>query len=194
MYGYLFFIMHHFSIVVAPNQSQNTKPVNEKCLADELQEALLRVDTDEVFTGDQPPKQNKVYPKFSKQYLDDLKYVCFNSVSSNTAPCLSSDNVYLSEDSVPDTRPRPQSCHVPRNVRHLSTGSSRLSSSSDADVESLSNQTIKSQTPLQTKEQKQTIALKEEMSELSASAAVPLTSEDRRRRNSGDGMISIRLL
>lgn len=188
--------MHHFSIVVAPNQSQNTKPVNEKCLADELQEALLRVDTDEVFTGDQPPKQNKVYPKFSKQYLDDLKYVCFNSVSSNTAPCLSSDNVYLSEDSVPDTRPRPQSCHVPRNVRHLSTGSSRLSSSSDADVESLSNpdQTIKSQTPLQTKEQKQTIALKEEMSELSASAAVPLTSEDRRRRNSGDGMISIRLL
>lgn len=181
---------------MVPNQALNTKPVNEKCLADELQEALLRVDTDEVFIDDQPPKRNKVYPKFSKQYLDDLKYVCFNSVSSNTAPCLSSDNVYLSEDSVPDTRPRPQSGHVPRNVRHLSTGSSRLSSSSDVDVEPLSNldQTIQSQTPLQTKEQKQTIALKEEMSELSASAAVPLTSDDRRRRNSGDGMISICLL
>nr|XP_011422218.2 uncharacterized protein LOC105324754 isoform X2 [Crassostrea gigas] len=178
----------HTSVV--PNQALNTKPVNEKCLADELQEALLRVDTDEVFIDDQPPKRNKVYPKFSKQYLNDLKYVCFNSVSSNTAPCLSSDNVYLSEDSVPDTRPRPQSGHVPRNVRHLSTGSSRLSSSSDVDVEPLSNldQTIQSQTPLQTKEQKQTIALKEEMSELSASAAVPLTSDDRRRRNSGDDL------
>lgn len=167
--------------------------MNEKCLADELQEALLNTDSDDVFVASPPPKQSKVYPKFSKQYLEDLKSVCFNSVSGNTAPCLTSDNVYLAEDSVPDTRPKSQSRHVTSNARHLSAGSARLSSSDDADTESFNevDQTFNSQPFIEAKEKTKCIALKEEMSELRAGkcASAPMTSEDRKRRGDGEGKI-----
>ncbi|XP_048769960.1 C-Jun-amino-terminal kinase-interacting protein 1-like isoform X3 [Ostrea edulis] len=184
-------------IVVTPNRGPDVKPINERCLADELQEALLRGDNDDVFLPEQPPKQEKVYPKFSKQYLDELKNGCFNSVSGNTAPCLSSDNVYLSEDSVPDTRPRLRSSFMSKDARHLSGDSGRscsTDSSSDADVEA-PNRTekvnsrlcsITSQKRTEAKDHNKYIASKEEVSGSSASSSALLTSDDRKRRDSGD--------
>ena len=41
----------------------------------------------------------KVYPKYSGNFLEDLKNVKFNSVSKNTRAYLNSDNMYLKEDS-----------------------------------------------------------------------------------------------
>lgn len=185
---------------MTPNRGPDVKPINERCLADELQEALLRGDNDDVFLPEQPPKQEKVYPKFSKQYLDELKNGCFNSVSGNTAPCLSSDNVYLSEDSVPDTRPRLRSSFMSKDARHLSGDSGRsfsTDSSSDADVEA-PNRTekvnsrlcsITSQKRTEAKDHNKYIASNEEVSGSSASSSALLTSDDRKRRDSGDGEI-----
>ena len=78
---------------------------NEKCLADELQEALVKPDhsdsdTDDVFMPNTTKTLPKVYPKYSGKLIEDLKNrVKFNSVSKNTRAYLNSDNVYLQEDS-----------------------------------------------------------------------------------------------
>ncbi|XP_052087011.1 C-Jun-amino-terminal kinase-interacting protein 1-like isoform X2 [Mytilus californianus] len=86
---------------------------NEKCLADELQEALLKTDSeeDDVFLPSEPTvtKQSsandKIYPKFSRKYLEELKCSHFtNSVSKNTKPYLNSNNIYLEEDSTVETK------------------------------------------------------------------------------------------
>jgi hypothetical protein len=188
-------------VIATPNRGPEVKLViNERCLADELQEALQRGDNDDVFLPEQTHKQEKVYPKFSKQYLDELKNGCFNSVSGNTAPCLSSDNVYLSEDSVPDTRPRLRSRHMSKDARHLSADSGRslsTDSGTDADVDA-PNKTekvdsrlysITSQKRIEAKDSKKYLSSKEEVSESSASSAALLTSDDRKRRGSGDGTI-----
>ena len=81
--------------------------INEKCLADELQEALVRSDNcdDESDNNDVFLPNNaavtvpKVYPKYSGNFLEDLKNAKFNSVSKNTRAYLNSDNMYLKEDS-----------------------------------------------------------------------------------------------
>ncbi|KAJ8315687.1 hypothetical protein KUTeg_007837 [Tegillarca granosa] len=93
--------------------SSNTNIVNEKCLAEELQEALtqdvpvVEDDDDNVFLPNTPcqaqkGKSNKVYPKFSGRFLEELKNLQFNAVSKNTRPYLNSDNIYLEEDSTND--------------------------------------------------------------------------------------------
>lgn len=90
-----------------------TKGMNERCLADELQEALLKAESveDDVFLPNEQPtaKQcldnSKIYPKFSGRYLDELKSLQFsNSVSKNTKPFLNSNNIYLEEDSSVETK------------------------------------------------------------------------------------------
>ncbi|XP_062576273.1 uncharacterized protein LOC134238176 [Saccostrea cucullata] len=183
-------------VIVTPSKVPEVKPINEKCLADELQEALLRGDNDDVFLPEQSPKQGKVYPKFSKQYLDELKSVCFNSVSGNTAPCLSSDNVYLSEDSVPDTRPRTRSRHNSTDSRHLSTESGHSSTDSCKDPDGTAPKqterdnsrasSIMTQKRIAAKDRNKYMTSKEEVDETTASASALITSEDRRRRDSGD--------
>ena len=95
---------------------------NERCLADELQEALLKTESDaddDVFlpSDSVPTKQTsentKIYPKFSGRYLQELKTLQFtNSVSKNTKPFLNSNNIYLEEDS------------TTVETRHLSVASS----------------------------------------------------------------------
>ena len=95
---------------------------NERCLADELQEALLKTESDaddDVFlpSDSVPTKQisenTKIYPKFSGRYLQELKTIQFtNSVSKNTKPFLNSNNIYLEEDS------------TTVETRHLSVASS----------------------------------------------------------------------
>lgn len=88
------------------------KPVskNERCLADELQEALLKteIDDDDVFLPSESVKKpdiSKIYPKFSGRYLEELKSLQFtNSVSKNTKPYLNSNNIYLEEDSTVETK------------------------------------------------------------------------------------------
>ena len=84
---------------------------NEKCLADELQEALIHRDSDGdvsndgVFVPSGANKQlPKVYPKYSNKFLEELTCVKFNSVSKNTRAYLNSDNVYLQEDSSDHSR------------------------------------------------------------------------------------------
>ena len=78
---------------------------NEKCLADELQEALTRpnVDTgsseDDAYCQGANTNTQMVYPKYSCKYLEELKIVRFNSVSKNTRAYLKTDNMYLKEDS-----------------------------------------------------------------------------------------------
>ena len=78
---------------------------NEKCLADELQEALVKneqtieSDNDDVFLPSSGKQIPKVYPKYSGKFLEELKTVKFNSVSKNTRAFLNSDNMYLIEDS-----------------------------------------------------------------------------------------------
>ncbi|KAL4233767.1 C-Jun-amino-terminal kinase-interacting protein 1 [Mactra antiquata] len=89
-----------------PSSALKPKPVhNEKCLADELQEALVKdehdieSDNDDVFLPQSTKKIQKVYPKYSCKFLEELKHVKFNSVSKNTRALLNSDNMYLKEDS-----------------------------------------------------------------------------------------------
>lgn len=77
---------------------------NEKCLADELQEALTRpnVDPRELEEEDYfqaTTQKQMVYPKYSGKFLEELRNVKFNSVSKNTRAYLNSDNMYLKEDS-----------------------------------------------------------------------------------------------
>ena len=84
-------------------QGPVSKVPNEKCLADELQEALIKSEhqsdtDDEVFLPNSKPLP-KVYPKFSCKFLEELVQVKFNSVSKNTRAYLNSDNLYLKEDS-----------------------------------------------------------------------------------------------
>ena len=95
---------------------------NERCLADELQEALLKTESDvddDVFLPSdsvatkQTSENTKIYPKFSGRYLQELKTLQFtNSVSKNTKPFLNSNNIYLEEDS------------TTVETRHLSVASS----------------------------------------------------------------------
>lgn len=82
---------------------------NEKCLADELQEALVKnehhidSDNDDVFLPNSGKQLPKVYPKYSCKYLEELKTLKFNSVSKNSRALLNSDNMYLKEDSADQT-------------------------------------------------------------------------------------------
>lgn len=107
-------LVTNFTFLFAVSRSSsNTKIVNEKCLAEELQEALTQDvvvaddDDDNVFLPNtscqaQKGKSNKVYPKFSGKFLEELKNLQFNAVSKNTRPYLNSDNIYLEEDSTID--------------------------------------------------------------------------------------------
>ncbi|WAR07142.1 JIP1-like protein [Mya arenaria] len=73
---------------------------NEKCLADELQEALVRSEHDlDLEHADGAARTPKAYPKYSRKFLEELSCVKFNSVSKNTRAYLGSDNMYLKEDS-----------------------------------------------------------------------------------------------
>ena len=86
-----------------PVSGSSSKVPNEKCLADELQEALIKSEhqsdtDDDVFLPNSKPLP-KVYPKFSCNFLEELVQVKFNSVSKNTRAYLNSDNLYLQEDS-----------------------------------------------------------------------------------------------
>lgn len=113
-----FYLRSIFNIVFTDgSQSEEDKSqpktVNERCLADELQEALLKSDSveDDVFlpnelpTAKQCPDNSKIYPKFSGRYLDELRSLQFsNSVSKNTKAYLNSNNIYLEEDSSVETR------------------------------------------------------------------------------------------
>lgn len=88
----------------APVQGPGSKEPNEKCLADELQEALIKSvhqsdSDDDVFLPNSKPSLPKVYPKFSCKFLEELVQIKFNSVSKNTRAYLNSDNLYLKEDS-----------------------------------------------------------------------------------------------
>jgi len=108
-------------VAAAVANSNNGPPSNSKCLADELQEALLQEvhqqgndydDDDDVFLPDSTnqtknSQNTKVYPKFSGNYLEELKKLTFNCVSKNTRPYLTSNNVYLAEDSTDDSP-----CHL----------------------------------------------------------------------------------
>lgn len=129
-----------------PRQTSDELPVedkilvkNERCLADELQEALLKTenDDDDVFLPSDsiPTKQtsenSKIYPKFSGRYLQELKTLQFtNSVSKNTKPLLHSNNIYLEEDSTAvETRHLSVASSSGKDGRE-SDGSRRRSSSS----------------------------------------------------------------
>ncbi|XP_033739818.1 C-Jun-amino-terminal kinase-interacting protein 1-like [Pecten maximus] len=126
-------------------ESSSGNPVNAKCLADELQEALVRDsrpnstdDDDDVFyptpsEGKSSPS-SKVYPKFSCKFLEELKLINFNSVSKNTRPYTSSNNVYLEEDSTADSQRHLSVATSSRRRRNSSggDGSKRKSTSSVA--------------------------------------------------------------
>jgi hypothetical protein len=106
---------------------------NEKCLADELQEALVKNDQaieseDDVFIPSSGKQIPKVYPKYSGKFLEELKTVKFNSVSKNTRAFLNSDNMYLKEDSTERSEEQKEneksndmSC---AKERHMNTSSS----------------------------------------------------------------------
>lgn len=131
-----------------PNKSQDGEssssgPVNAKCLADELQEALVRDsrpnstdEDDEVFypTPSEDKTSPKMYPKFSCKFLEELKLINFNSVSKNTRPYTSSNNVYLEEDSTTDSQRHLSVATSSRRRRNSSggDGSKRKSTSSVA--------------------------------------------------------------
>lgn len=77
---------------------------NDRCLADELRDALVQKEftedcDDDVFESASDNQLQKVYPKYSRKFLEELKTVKFNSVSKNTRAYLNSDNIYLQEDS-----------------------------------------------------------------------------------------------
>lgn len=107
---------------------------NELCLADELQEALvkndcsLESDNDEVFLPNSGKQLPKVYPKYSCKFLEELKCVKFNSVSKNTRAFLNSDNMYLKEDSTENSDHRKShdklsdTCDKSRDVHTSSSG------------------------------------------------------------------------
>ncbi|OWF50200.1 C-Jun-amino-terminal kinase-interacting protein 1-like [Mizuhopecten yessoensis] len=126
-------------------ESTSSVPVNSKCLADELQEAMVRDsrqnstdDDDDVFyptpsEGKSSPS-SKAYPKFSGKFLEELKTINFNSVSKNTRPYTSSNNVYLEEDSTADSQRHLSVATSSRRRRNSSggDGSKRKSTSSVA--------------------------------------------------------------
>ncbi|VDI63227.1 mitogen-activated protein kinase 8 interacting protein 1 [Mytilus galloprovincialis] len=122
-----------------PVEEAKSTVTNEKCLADELQEALLKTDSaeeDDVFLPSEPTvtKQSsandKIYPKFSRKYLEELKCSHFtNSVSKNTKPFLNSNNIYLEEDSSVEKKHLSIASSSGRDGRD-SDGSRRRSSSS----------------------------------------------------------------
>lgn len=108
---------------------------NEKCLADELQEALVKneyqidSDNDDVFLPNSGKQLPKVYPKYSCKYIEELKSIKFNSVSKNTRALLNSDNMYLKEDSADQSdehrTAHEKSCETTRErSREVSTSSS----------------------------------------------------------------------
>ena len=106
----------------APAKVTGPQAPNEKCLADELQEALIRSvhqtdNDDDVFLPDSKTTP-KVYPKFSCKFLEELLQVRFDSVSKNTRAYLDSDNFYLKEDSSdPSSRERETSRPLDINTR-----------------------------------------------------------------------------
>ena len=119
-----------FCCISAPSLVPGPQAPNEKCLADELQEALIKSvhqtdSDDDVFLPDSKPVP-KVYPKFSCKFLEELVQVKFNSVSKNTRAYLNSDNLYLKEDSShPTVRKRepPTSLDPTARKRESSTSS-----------------------------------------------------------------------
>ncbi|XP_060080204.1 C-Jun-amino-terminal kinase-interacting protein 2-like [Ylistrum balloti] len=129
----------------SPDGETTSAPVNAKCLADELQEALVRdsrqnsvEDDDDVFyptaSEGKSSSPSKVYPKFSCKFLEELKTINFNSVSKNTRPYTSSNNVYLEEDSTTDSQRHLSVATSSRRRRNSSggDGSKRKSTSSVA--------------------------------------------------------------
>ncbi|KAL3883764.1 hypothetical protein ACJMK2_029996 [Sinanodonta woodiana] len=113
-----------------PSQPIGVTAVNEKCLADELQEALFKKEiisdedeSDEVFLPNSRTVP-KIYPKFSRKYIEDLKGLKFNTVSKNTRTFINSDNVYLQEDSVVGGKERSFSTSSRRERRDSSDGDS----------------------------------------------------------------------
>lgn len=102
-----YYIMSIFCFIsednISKKCSRDQNSVNERCLADELKDALRKESLDEDADDDvflpTTSTQNTDYPKFSSNFIEDLRQVPFSSVSKNTRAYLNSDNQYLLEDS-----------------------------------------------------------------------------------------------